>query len=110
MGALVMAWGDGLAALIGRSFGKATIHPIVGKKTMIGSTTMFIVSAIVIALMSQGYSLAWISSLSGISWILIASGFATIFEAVTPLGLDNVSVPIGTAVIVSALPKLAKVV
>jgi dolichol kinase len=60
---------------------------------------MFLVSAIGIALFSIAYHLHWMQSAQGMAAIVISAACATLLEAVTPWGLVNISVPIGTAFI-----------
>lgn len=94
LGILVMTWGDGFAALIGQRFGKHTYTVWGTKKSWEGSLTMFLVSYIVsssILLAVQGNNLpTWLVSLA------IAS-VATALEAFSLYGIDNLSVPIGSA-------------
>lgn len=94
LGILVMTWGDGFAALIGQRFGKHTYTLWGTKKSWEGSLTMFLVSYIVsssILLAVQGNNLpTWLVSLT------IAS-VATALEAFSLYGIDNLSVPIGSA-------------
>lgn len=97
MSILVMGYGDGFAALFGKHFGVSKIHPLAGKKTYVGSFAMLITSILVISLMSEFYHLHWLSSIQGISMIVTVSALATVLEVITPLGLDNLSVPIGVA-------------
>lgn len=94
LGILVMTWGDGFAALIGQRFGKHSYTVWGTKKSWEGSLTMFLVSYIVsssILLSVQGNNLpTWLVSLA------IAS-VATALEAFSLYGIDNLSVPIGSA-------------
>lgn len=94
LGILVMTWGDGFAALIGQRFGKHTYTVWGTKKSWEGSLTMFVISYIVsssILLAVQGNNLpTWLVSLT------IAS-VATALEAFSLYGIDNLSVPIGSA-------------
>ena len=96
IGILVMAWGDGLAALIGQNFGK---HPyqITGmQKSWEGSLTMTIVSFLVITLILgsvQGFN--WQMSLIAIAVSLVATGL----ESFSRFGIDNLTVPLGSAML-----------
>jgi phytol kinase len=105
MSFFVMGYGDGLAGVIGRKFGKQIIKGVTGTKTYVGSATMFLVSVCVITLFSIGYSLFWIESRAGWVLIVVSAAMATLFEALTPWGLDNVTVPIGTAIVLRGLEK-----
>lgn len=92
---LIMAYGDGLACVIGRSI-KSKKYKLVGtKKSLAGSITMFIVSTILIG----GYLAFWHT---GVFWatshwplVSILIGFAiTAIEAVSVKGTDNLTVPL----------------
>lgn len=94
IGILTMTWGDGMAALVGQRFGQHPYQIWGEKKSWEGSLTMLVVSYIVCAsilLVAQGPVLA--------TWtVAIASAVtATILEAVSKYGIDNLSVPLGTA-------------
>lgn len=86
---MVMGWGDGLAAMIGAKWGRKKIKAL--DKTYLGCLTMGVVSFIAAAL-----PLAASSSLS-VGMILLSSFFvgvvAMVVEALTPWGLDNITVP-----------------
>ena len=94
LGILVMTWGDGFAALIGQRFGKHSYTVWGTKKSWEGSLTMFLVSYIVsssILLSVQGNNLpTWLVSLT-------IALVATALEAFSLYGIDNLSVPIGSA-------------
>ncbi len=91
-GALVMAFGDGLAGLIGRNIDSSQWIIFGQKKSLIGTLSMCLVTALV---------LSSISHVAGINFeivdILIISSLATILEQISPLGIDNITVPIGVA-------------
>lgn len=94
IGILVMTWGDGLAGLIGQNFGK---HPyeIWGiKKSWEGSLTMALTSYVVsssILFAVQGN--VWQTWLIPVAIALFATGL----EAFSKLGIDNLTVPLGSA-------------
>jgi phytol kinase len=96
IGILVMTWGDGLAALIGQRWGT---HPYkVGgiQKSWEGSITMCWVSFVISSLLLlnvQGNS--WQTWLVSIAIALIA----TALEAFSRLGIDNFTVPLGSAIV-----------
>ena len=93
LGVLVMTWGDGIAALVGQRWGKHTYQIWDSNKSWEGSIAMalvsFIVTIIVIGI-SSGFSIFTISI------GLLVAVLATILEAVSPAGSDNLSVPIGS--------------
>lgn len=94
IGILVMTWGDGLAALIGQKYGK---HPYkIGgiQKSWEGSLTMAFVSFLVTSLILfvvQGNS--WQIYFVSIAVALVA----TALESFSKLGIDNLTVPVGSA-------------
>jgi len=88
-GLLSMGYGDGLAAIVGTKWGKMKISKMTGKKSWKGTFTMFVVCFIICFL------------LKGWSPVLLAVALAgAAIEALSPLGLDNVTVPIGIALLV----------
>lgn len=98
LGTLVMAWGDGLAAIIGRKWGKKAIPNLPHHKTFLGSGTMFLVSFLVsfLVLSIMAPSLPASPLLLGMA----AAAVATILEAFTARGWDNLAVPLGTSIFI----------
>ena len=90
---LIMGFGDGLAALVGTKIGKHPYKGTGGAKSIEGSLTMFIVSAAVLLIFTP---CAWYISLT-------LALVATVFEMSTPLGFDNISVPMITAILLGAM-------
>lgn len=94
---LVMAYGDGFAAIIGKSIKSKKYKLSDTKKSFAGSATMFIISTLLIG----GY-LAFYHT--GIFWrtahwptVTCLMGFAiTAIEAVSGKGWDNITVPLAT--------------
>lgn len=96
LGILVMAWGDGLAALIGQRFGKHQYSVFGGQKSWEGSLTMAIVTYCICCLI--------LLSVEGNIWqvwpiSLVVAIVATGLETISFLGLDNLTVPLGSAVL-----------
>lgn len=95
IGILVMTWGDGLAALVGKSFGKRVYRFNGNKRTLEGSAAMLVVSygiALLVLSLAQGGS--------GLNiWLIpVPIAFvATVLEAISPGGTDNLTVPISSA-------------
>ena len=82
---LVLAYGDGLSAIVGTSLSS---RKLVGNKTLYGTLTMFVVSLIVAYVM--------ISNL----WIVLLIGVAaSLIELFSPKGIDNLTLPLGLYVI-----------
>jgi phytol kinase len=91
IGILIMAWGDGLAAIVGQRFGK---HPytIVGNlKSWEGTATMCLVSYVIVTIVLfsvQGN--LWQTWFVGVPVAIVA----TAVESIAQWGLDNLSVPL----------------
>jgi len=88
-----MGYGDGCAALIGTKFKLKEFIFFKNTKTVLGSITMFIISFIAISILTLCFN--QFSLLN----VLIVSAVATIIEAVSPFGLDNLAVPILTSIL-----------
>ena len=59
IGVMVMSWGDGMAALIGKRFGKHTFIYMGNKRSLEGSLAMFVTSLIVmLGIFASGHSLS----------------------------------------------------
>ena len=90
-GFFIMTFGDGLAGLIGKSFNSKSWIFFEQKKSLYGTTTMFLTSLIVVC--SIGYSQQ--NSLN-LNYFTIAF-IATFLEQFSILGIDNFIVPISSA-------------
>lgn len=96
LGILVMTWGDGLAAVVGQKYGKHLYRVGGMQKSWEGSATMFLVSFAVsssILLSVQGS--VWQTWAVSAVVAFVAAGL----ESVSKLGIDNLTVPIGSAAI-----------
>lgn len=93
IGLIALSYGDGFASLIGKRFNYIPFKVWKNKKTVSGSIGMFICTFIA----SSVYCLIVSTDLSYYSIIpalIVSSLLSVIIEAVTPLGLDNITVPI----------------
>lgn len=92
VGILIMGYGDGLAAVVGTRWPKWPYQIFGSEKTLSGSLTMlgasFLVTTLLLAATGQSQVL--------IPAIALAV-LATLLEAATPLGLDNLTVPLVSA-------------
>ena len=103
LGILVMTWGDGLAALIGQRFGKHPYNIWGMKKSWEGSLTMALVSYIVSSLIFLGVQgNVWQTWAVSVAVALVA----TSLEAFSKFGIDNLTVPLGSAAVGFALSQL----
>jgi phytol kinase len=98
-GILPMAFGDAAASLVGQKVGRHKLR-IVKNKSLEGSAAMFLVTlaSVTLTLLVFSYLFPF-----NIQWLLVScfvvSVMATVLEAVTPKGLDNLTVPIISAVL-----------
>lgn len=91
IGILVLGYGDGLAAVIGKMIPSKKLF---GNKSLSGTLTMFIASFIVIVLYTLlATNINLIVDFLMIK-ILVISLAAAVIELFTPNGLDNLSIPI----------------
>jgi dolichol kinase len=91
MGILAMSYGDGLASLIGIKYGKRKYCVFKDTKSYVGSIAMFVCTFLLLVIALLFYAepvTTWVAV-----YLLCMAGVATIVEGVTPLGLDNLSVP-----------------
>ena len=95
MGILAMSYGDGLASLIGIKYGVRKYTVFKDVKSYVGSLAMLICTFILLIIALLFYSEPL--TVRTAAYLLCMSGVATIIEGVTPLGLDNLSVPFVTA-------------
>lgn len=103
----IMYLGDGLAPIIGKRYAKK-VYTVLGgsKRSIIGSLTLFIAGfgGAIFAMWFNGifaievnYGLPYVI----LTWndiivlALIAASLATVIEFFTPLGMDNLTVPLG---------------
>ncbi|NJK99877.1 MAG: phosphatidate cytidylyltransferase [Spirulinaceae cyanobacterium RM2_2_10] len=94
IGILVMAWGDGLAAIIGRQFGRHPYKIAGNQKSLEGTLAMltasFLVTFVILGLADSSWATAWPVALA----IALA---ATLLETFSQFGIDNLTVPVGSA-------------
>ncbi len=91
-GILVMAFGDGLAGLIGKEVKSKTWKILGQKKSMIGTFSMWIISILVLYIITL-ISGANVSNME----IIVIGTLATVLEQISIQGIDNLTVPIGVA-------------
>jgi phytol kinase len=89
-----LTWGDALAAIAGERFGQHRYTVFGQTRSLEGSVTMLIVSAVA----------AWIAlgaSPSAVAIALVTALGATLVEAISPWGIDNLTVPAVSAIILA---------
>ncbi|AEV29867.1 dolichol kinase [Sphaerochaeta pleomorpha str. Grapes] len=92
IGVLVMGYGDGFAALIGKKWGKKKLPIPSGGKTYVGTLAMFLISLTISLVLILTLSSLPLATAVGVS--LLIGAVASLIEAITPLGIDNLSVPL----------------
>ncbi|BAQ63268.1 diacylglycerol/polyprenol kinase family protein [Geminocystis sp. NIES-3709] len=93
IGILIMSYGDGMAALIGQKWGKHKYQILGNQKSWEGSLTMTGVSILVtVIILGFTWQNLLIASIVGI--------FATILETFSSIGIDNLTVPVASGIIV----------
>ena len=95
VGILVMGYGDGFAAIAGKSIKSKEFSILGGKKSLAGCSTMLIISLIIISC-----ALAYFNVQYWYIKSIIIALVATIFEAISVKGTDNLTVPILTTLMV----------
>ncbi len=107
----IMYLGDGLAPIIGKKYAKRTYTVIKGaKRSIIGSLTLFAAgfggaifamwfNGILAIEVNYGASFVILTWDLIIIYSLIAAAIGTLIEFFSPLGIDNLTVPMGTTAI-----------
>lgn len=95
MGILAMSYGDGLASLIGIKYGKRKYTIFKDTKSFVGSIVMLLFTFLLFMIAIVFYQ--ELLTIRTIGYLLCIAGIATVIEGITPLGLDNLSVPFVTA-------------
>jgi phytol kinase len=101
IGILILGYGDGLASLVGRKLKSRTFAVFGGCKSVAGTLTMLVFSALVTAVFTHYFNPSY-SAFGGeigglVAVALITAAAATAIEFLTPYGVDNLTVPIVTA-------------
>ena len=94
---LQMSLADGLAALVGRKYGKRTRYKILNHtKSVVGTLTFFLVSVAILALYEH-YSGVHV----GVYLIILLAAGASLIENLGVHGLDNLFVPLYVAALLA---------
>ena len=86
---LAMAYGDGFACIFGRLIKSPYMNIFDSKKSLIGSSIMFIVCFIIF-----GFYFNYMNISCWMIKSFVMSSISTIIEAMSPYGIDNLTVPI----------------
>ena len=92
---MAMTWGDAMASLIGKAYGQRSYTLWGQRKTWLGSVACFswTMLAITLTLRSSGK----LGPLPALLYAVVAGLVATLAEALSPKGTDNLFVPFATA-------------
>lgn len=95
-----MCYGDGLAAVVGEKYGKHEFNISGDKKTFEGSLAMFVACVIISSVIIGFFNLLGFGPVPyDLFVVIIIALVATVVEAVTPKGLDNVTACFATAIL-----------
>ncbi|MCC7557082.1 MAG: SEC59/DGK1/VTE5 family protein [Methanobacteriaceae archaeon] len=86
VGIAAMSYGDGVASLIGERYGKRKYNIFGDEKSFEGSLTMFLVLLITLGIVLTYYTIPINPFV-----LMVVALVATIFEGITPKGLDNLT-------------------
>lgn len=96
IGILVMAWGDGMAGLIGKNFGQHHYQVFGMNKSWEGTLAMMGFSFLVIAsILTTLYGL----SLTALGIAFFTAILATVMESFSRYGIDNLTVPLSSGMV-----------
>jgi len=100
-GLMPMTWGDALAAVLGRRWGKHHYTILGSTRSLEGSAVMFLASwaATLVTLLL----LSSIGPLTAVWVAAVTALCAAAIEAVSPWGIDNLTVPAISALILAAM-------
>ena len=95
-----LVYGDGFAALVGAKWGRIKYHVFGGEKSVAGSLAMLSVTAVLSVFVWVFYSaIGYTLPELNFWYILIISAIATLCEAISYGGIDNLTVPSVTSVL-----------
>ena len=95
-----MVYGDGFAALIGQKFGKVKYTVFGGTKSLEGSLTMFVITTVMSVFVWMVFtSIGCAMPEFNLVYIIAISAVATVCEALSYGGIDNLSVPAITSIL-----------
>ncbi len=97
-GSMVLAWGDGLAALVGKRFGKTFYTRGKIRRSFEGSIAMFLASFLVLTVTFLLYEEpAWLA----VSYGFLLANIAALIEAVSYRDTDNLLIPLTIGALVA---------
>ncbi|MEI8095023.1 MAG: hypothetical protein WCG80_12490 [Spirochaetales bacterium] len=106
-GVLVLGWGDGLAALTGRAWGKHPLPVRWSNKSWEGTAALLVSSMVVVVAFLAAFALPasadlgwWVGAFGKAALVAVA---VALVEALTPFGLDNLLLPAVAAGVLAAV-------
>ena len=95
-----MVYGDGFAALIGQKFGRLKYTVFGGQKSVEGSLTMFVITTVMSVFVWMVFaSIGCTMPEFNIVYVITISAVATVCEALSYGGVDNLTVPALTSIL-----------
>lgn len=96
---LIMAYGDGMAAVVGKIIKSKKYRLGQSKKSLAGSLTIFIISTItIIGYLSFEHSAVFLETTHWIIISIMMAFIVTAIEAISGKGTDNITVPLSTLI------------
>ena len=99
---LVLGWGDGLAAVVGEGRGSTRLWRR-SRKSVAGTAVMFGASFAVALIFTLVFNPRFGSATAALAVSAVTAAAATVVEVLTPLGIDNLTVPLATALLYGGL-------
>ena len=93
-----LTWGDALAAVLGKQCGRRHYTVLGATRSLEGSLAMFCASAL-----ATGLALALLGAEGAMSVALVTALGTTLAEAISPWGLDNLTIPAAAAALLALL-------
>jgi phytol kinase len=93
-----MTWGDALASVIGRRYGRRQYTVLSSTRSLEGSLVMFGAGTL-----ATWLALALLGAENPLGLALVTAAGATLAESISPWGLDNLTVPAASALLLALL-------
>lgn len=100
---LVLGWGDGMASLVGEHFPGMRFRLPGGRKSLNGTAAMFAAAWATTGIVAVVFGM---EPATAAALGFIVAGFATATELATPFGLDNISMPLVSILVLALLIEL----
>jgi phytol kinase len=94
-----MTWGDALAAVLGRRFGRRSYTIVGSTRSLEGSAVMFLVGWVATLIPLLLLAPSPLGPLAALTAAAVTALGAALIEALSPWGIDNLTVPAASALI-----------